>query len=327
MASARQRTEDLEGRLAKSESLRQAAERQLSTSKLRAMEARQAAETATSELNGLKAVLEETRLSNSQRISDLEKQVGAETASARRAQEELMALAVEIESVRSQMGAAVSRFEEEQAKWKEDREQTRQELLDEKEQRRNAESQLQQELRQAKLERLDAVQQLQALQQQLRPSEAEELRSHSARRVTPSERERLGPTKAPEDAADAGKAESKAPEVQDLNGEASKASTNSQEEPSKLDLTVEATDVRKAPSMDAADFERRMNEKARLRTELADLRRDLEQAGFTSKDIKAGLGPSFNAAFLVPSAHCRSFDFFCVARVLYVAETLRSPPC
>ena len=158
IASARQRMMDLESQVAKSDAHRRSAERDRDSSRLQALDARQAAEDATAALAGLQAAMEEACTRKDAQIASLETQVVAEAAAGRSTQEKLSALGDEIDAVRGQLDAAVAKLEQEKVKWKEEREHFQQELSNERQQKRRIES----EIQQVKLKLLDTTQELEA---------------------------------------------------------------------------------------------------------------------------------------------------------------------
>ena len=267
VATAKQRMHDLESQVAKCEAQTRAAQRESDRYRLQALEARQTAEEASVALEGLKAAMEEACTSKDLQIANLEQRVVAEVAVARRAEEKLPALHEEVADMHRQLDTAVARLERHKAKWDQDKDHYQQRLSDERKQSRQTES----ELQQTRLKLLDTEQELEALKQQ-------------------------GPSSKPKVEAPA-QTTAKKTEVQ--GSEKGEARDEAKQEPSKEPTRVTSTEEKQEPSKEPTqgtstakarpspdDFMQRADEKARLRTELAELRQMLTEAGFTDKDAK-----------------------------------------
>ena len=265
VATAKQRMHDLESQVAKSEAQTRAAQRESDRYRLQALEARQTAEEASVALEGLKAAMEEACTSKDLQIANLEQRVVAEVAVARRAEEKLLALHEEVADMHRQLDAAVARLETHKVKWDQDKDQYQQKLSDERKQSRQTES----ELQQTRLKLLDTEQELETLKQQGPSSES---KVDAPTQTTAKKTEVQGSEKG--EARDEAK--------QEPSKEPTRV-TEEKQEPSKE--PTQGTSTPKArPSPD--DFMQRADEKARLRTELAELRQMLTEAGFTDKDAK-----------------------------------------
>ena len=289
-ADAKSRISELESLVAKSEAQCRAAQRDRDSYRLQHLEARQAKEVAQAELEGLKAANEDLRRSKAEQIANLEEQIVVKVVAERRVTEKLSSSCEQLDTVRCQMADAERELERERATWSRDREEYQQQLRDE----RRQQQQIASELQQTKLQLLDTKQQLEDSQE---ASKQRKSRDASASKQpvpepAPKARDKATFVSAQETADSQPKspeAEAAEPSEADATEVTDKSTSRAEAKEPKVKDAASASFATSPGSkrLDPADFNLRAEERARLRAELADLKRDLEEAGFSRDEVKA----------------------------------------